>query len=513
MLQPMQPIGQQQKPGTNIGMPKAPGQQMLPAGAAMQRGILPGGIASNPEDIKAAYGGTPGGQQKLQQSAQQGDYLSAIALSQILEEERERAAAKAMPQEGGKPAPVVDRMRDEAVELRRQDLEEQQAKRLGMEQQRSQGAMAQMVQQAARPPMQGIAQLPAPNVAQPQAMATGGIVAFSEGDVVEKPTEEQVRPVGANPYAGLSNRQIVEKFGREQLGTDRREAERRAREEYMRFAGYTPEERAAQDKRLAQLEEYDRQMYDPDKLKREGLASFLMGAANTGGIGETLARAGQSGLNYENKMRELARQRMEGRHKVAQDWLEAQRGARIKGYEAGTTEGKEVLAGQRQGIAGLGDVIQAEGMAARAGAGAEGKMQQRAAQAVASDEYINVLKGELTEMRKMNQQGTPEYRAKLKEIFDREAAIYKQYPGAVPPVAPSLEAPPSEEKKPEGPGILGGIANMWKGISGGAQRLQSGEAGKDVPMNMPASKDQMIAGQMYNTKNGPARWNGTQFVQ
>ena len=35
----------------------------MPAGAAFQLGILPGGIASNPEDIKAAYGGTPQGQQ------------------------------------------------------------------------------------------------------------------------------------------------------------------------------------------------------------------------------------------------------------------------------------------------------------------------------------------------------------------------------------------------------------------------------------------------------------------
>ena len=50
MLQPMQPVGQPQKPGMN--MPKAPGQQTMPAGMAMQRGILPGGIASNSEDIK-----------------------------------------------------------------------------------------------------------------------------------------------------------------------------------------------------------------------------------------------------------------------------------------------------------------------------------------------------------------------------------------------------------------------------------------------------------------------------
>lgn len=482
MLQPMQPIGQQQKPGTNIGMPKAPGQQTMPAGMAMQRGILPGGIASNPEDIKAAYGGTPGGQQKLQQSAQQGDYLSAIALAQILEEERERAASKAMPQEGGKPAPVVDRMRDEAVELRRQDLEEQQAKRLGMEQQRSQSAMAQMVQQAARPPMQGIAQLPAQNVAQPQAMAAGGIVAFAGGDVVEKPTEENVRPVGADPYAGLSNRQILERFGRQQLGTDRSAAERRAREEYMRFAGYTPEERAAQEKRIAQLEAYDREMYDPEKLKREGLASFLMGAANTGGIGETLARAGQSGLNYENKMRELARQRMEGRQKKAEDWLEAQRGARVKGYEAGTAEGKEVLAGQRQGIAGLGDVLQADAAAARiaAGGGAGNKALEDASQAVARD---RVIQGYEKYIRDNSlEPGSPEYNKYAKMIEDRERAIYASfkvpypdYPGI------SAEAPAEAPKKT---GFFEGLSNLVSGIGQKANEMRTGSTSA-LPPGIP----------------------------
>lgn len=469
MLQPMQPIGQQ-KPGMNMPQGQrpqmAPGQQTMPAGAAFQRGILPGGIASNPEDIKAAYGGTPQGQQKLQQAAGQGDYLSAIALSQILEEERERASAKAMPQEGGKPQPVVDRMRDEAVELRRQDLEEQQAKRLGMEQQRSQAGMAQMIQQAARPQMQGIAQLPAQNVAQPQAMAAGGIVAFNgeDGSVVEKVTEEVVRPVGADPYAGLTNKQILERFGREQLGANRQEAERRARDEYLKFAGYTPEERARREKQIAEMEAYDRQAYDPERLRNEGLAAFLMGAANTGGIGETLGRAGQSGLNYSNKMRELARQRMENRQKQAADWDEAQRGARVKGYEAGTAEGKEVLAGQRQGIAGLGDVLQYEGSLARtaaSGAGSEGKAEARVANMIARDAYIQAWTRALTQMEKDQQVGTPEYNALQQKISDRQNLYYTRAG------LDTLEAPPATEvqEPPKKPGLWDSITGFFGGES------------------------------------------------
>ena len=506
MLQPMQPIGQQQRPGTN--MPQAPGQQTMPAGAAFQRGILPGGIASNPEDIKAAYGGTPQGQQKLQQSAQQGDYLSAIALAQILEEERERASAKAA--QGGKPQPVVDRMRDEAVELRRQDLEEQQAKRLGMEQQRSQAAMAQMVQQGGRPPMQGIAQLPAQNVAQPQAMAAGGIVAFGDGgDVERKMSEEEVRPVGADPYAGMSTQRVLERFGRQQLGTNREEAERRAREEYAKYGGYTPEERAAQEKRIAQLEAYDREMYDPEKLRNEGLIAALAAGSGVGSIGQVLGNVGVAGLNYDNKMRELARQRMEGRHKKAEDWLEAQRGARVKGYEAGVGEGKEVLQGQRYGASALGDVLQAQAAQARlaqSGGGAENRAQRMAAEDVARDEYINILKSELTDMRKAYKEGTPEYRAKLKQVFDREAAIYKKYPGAVPPTAPTFEEPPAaapkEESKPwfrgvpEGSNfgdIAGGIVSS---MFGGRSAPQQGDGQAQAP-TQSAAPSEMLAGAQF----------------
>lgn len=514
MLQPMQPMGQQQKPGMNMPQaPKpqmAPGQQMMPAGAAMQRGILPGGIASNPEDIKAAYGGTPQGQQKLQQAAQQGDYLSAIALNQILEEQREKASALAAQNaEGGKPPTIIEQKQQEAVDLRRQDLEEQQAKRLGMENQRSQSAMAQMAQQAARPPMQGIAQLPAPNVAQPKAMAAGGIIAFDDGGkVVEKVTEEEVRPVGANPYAGMPARKILQAKSTELVGADRDEAERRKREEYMKFAGYTPEEKARQEKRIAEMEAYDRQAYSPDRLQNEGLAAFLMGAANTGGIGETLARAGQSGLNYSNKMRELARQRMENRQKQAEAWDEAQRGVRVKGFEAGTAEGKESLAGMRAGLGGLGDIVQADTSAANAairagGSGAGNKALEDASQAVARDRTIQGLEKYVRE--NSLEPGSNEYNKYMKMIEERERAIYDAFKVPYPeyPQAQDTPEPPKE------PGIF---SRMTDKFTSGLAALQSGQKSTQ-PLPMPQSKSQLVTGQMYNTAKGPARWNGNSFEQ
>lgn len=506
MLQPNQPIGQQ----APQGMQRAPGQQTMPAGAAMQRGILPGGIASNPEDIKAAYGGTPQGQQKLQQAAGQGDYLSAIALSQILEEERQRASTKAtQTTEGGKPPPVVDRMREEAVDLRRQDLEEQQAKRLGMENQRSQSAMAQMAMQAARPQMQGVAGLPAQNVAQPRAMAAGGIVAFADGGGVEpKVAEEEARPVGANPYIGMSPRAMSMKYATEQMGASRDEAERRKREEYLKFAGYSPEEKARQEKRIAEMEAYDREAYNPERLRNEGLASFLMGAANTGNIGETLSRAGQSGLNYSNKMRELSRQRMGDRQKQAETWDEAQRGARVKGFEAGTAEGKETLQGQRTGATLLGDILQADTSAANAairagGSGAGNKALEDASQAVARDRTIQGLEKYVRE--NSLEPGSNEYNKYMKMIEERERAIYDAFKVPYPEY-------PQAQDTPEPPKEPGFFSRMTDKFTSGLAALQSGQKSTQ-PLPMPQSKSQLVTGQMYNTAKGPARWNGNSFEQ
>jgi hypothetical protein len=471
MLQPMQPMGQSagQKPGQNIAAPRNPGQQTMPAGAAFQRGILPGGIASNPEDIKAAYGGTPQGQQKLQQAAQQGDYLSAIALSQILEEERERAAAKAMPQEGqGKPEPVVDRMRNEAVELRRQDLEEQQAKRLGMENQRSQQAMAQMVGQAARPPMQGVAGLPAPNVAQPRAMAAGGIIAFEEGgDVERKPSEQEVRSVGADPYAGMSRRQIIDKAGRELIGMNQEEAARRAREEYVKHAGFTPEEKAAREKRIAETEAYDRAMYDPTKLQNEGLAAFLMGAANTGGIGETFARAGQSGLNYSNKMRELARQRMMDRQKQAEEFEDAQRGVRGKGFEVGQAAGLGALKARESGLKEFTDLEQAEIQAAsaRASRGSpEDQMYLKVLQRLDADQVYKEMAKKLA----MLDPESDEFKQQMQRLEDYKTTEMMKGGVKYQPHQYYTAKPP----EPEGDGILSGMWDAAKALVGKSKYQQ-----------------------------------------
>lgn len=501
MLQPMQPVGQQ-KPGMNMpqgAKPQAPGQQTMPAGAAMQRGILPGGIASNPEDIKAAYGGTPGGQQKLQQAAQQGDYLSAIALNEILEEERQKASAKAAQMGQGKPPTIVDKKRQEAVDLRKQDLQDQQVKRLGMENQRSQQAMAQMVGQAARPQMPGIAGLPAQNVAEPKAMAAGGIIAFAgdtDGSYVNPPTNQpqvdetviieimqrnpgisrddavrlatgqglgEPRPVGKP----LGLRQLVEQTGRQMIGRDPRTAEIEARENYMKYGGFSPEEKAAQEKRIADLEAYDKEAYDPGTMRTQRLMRSLSAARGMSGA-ESLGNYGLASSLYRDKQRELERQRMIDRQKKAEEFMEAQRGARIKGYEAGTQAGKGAREEQLGGMRELGDIVTAN-IAAGSRVGASGnKNLEDARQQVASDPEIGILKKQIIDGG--FQPGQPEYNSLLKRIYQREADIYRgwgvQPPGTALPEEP--EAPPKEE---------GGLSKIFKNISNAMKPGGSEQAG------------------------------------
>jgi len=558
MLQPMQPTGQQpQKPGVNMpgGMPQQgapqPGRpQTMPAGAAQASTLLPGGITNSIQDIKDAYGSNP---QRLQQAQQQGDILSAIALQQILEEQKSKKRQMELDKakQSGQPGTIIEQKQQEAVELRRQDLEQQQAARLGVENQRSQSALAQIGQQAARPqqqmqqpqpmPRPGIAGIPAPNAAEPRAMAAGGIVAFDEGGNVNPPTnqpqvtEQQINEIlSANPnltrdqairlamgkplteprpvgLPALSDKQMVQQMARQKMSLDPEQQAARTREEYAKYAGYSPEEKAAQEKRIAETEAYDKQAYNPDRLQNEGLAAFLMGAAGKGGIGETLAGAGSAGLNYSNKMRELSRQRMSDRQKQAEDFMEAQRGARVKGFDAGQTARKETIGEQATGLKELGDIYATDVQAATArqrigaGGGSGNKALEDASQAVARDGVIGALKGKL----KDELVGSPEYDRIVAQIESRAKAIYDAFKAPYP----EMPAPEQRVEPPKEEGTLSkigkGIGSFVEGIGRKSQNLQVSQPAQA----MPATKDQLVVGKVYNTAKGPATWDGQQFVK
>lgn len=436
MLQPNQPIGQTPQPkpqGLPMGanMPKpggAPGAGTMPAGAAQASTLLPGGISSSINEIKSAYEGNPG---VLQQAQQKGDILSAIALQQIINEQqsKERDLRLQRAQQAGQPEKVIDKKQREAVEMRRQDLEQQQAERLNVENQRSQQAMAQMSRNAARPPMPGIAGIPAPNAAEPRAMAAGGIVAFAAGgepsqaeidEILRRNpgltiqqaralagglSPEPTREVGAKPM-GLGA--LAESTARRMVSDDRPFKEAQAREGYMRFAGMTPEEQQARQSRIDRMNKLYGELYDPDEIKSEERIATLIGSRG-GTMGQTLASGAAAGMNYSNKMRELRRQRQQEQLKAEEEFDEAKRGARKEAYKAGETAGKEVADTLGQGLTGLASLYQTQQQAATAAANRGSKGDQA---------YLAV-------MAKANQNPEVKTLAKGMELLDPESDQYK----------------------------------------------------------------------------------------
>lgn len=538
MLQPNQPMGLPQQPKP-MGAPQGMAPQGMPAQAAQASALKPGGITTSISDIKDAYADQP---QKLQQAAQT-DFLSAIAWQQLVTEQESKARdlkLKQAQQTGQQQPTVVEQRQQQALELRKQDMEQQQAERLQTEQRRGQQGIQQLTQQMSRgaPPMgAGIGGLPAPNAAEPRAMAAGGIVAFEEGGDVNPPTNrvdeakstEVDEMLRRNPGMTLQQAQDIlsgrqttrpEEAGdwrkkitsgiNRGLSISRPEAEARSREEGMRYFGYTPEEKASQEKRIGEMEAYDKAAYNPERLQNEGLAAFLLGAGNRGSIGSVMQGAGVSGLNYSNKMRELARQRMEDRQKKSEDWMESQRGVRAKAFDFGQREGqtaqKEYETALREGV----NLTEAEKRLAaalgRGSAGSGNKALEDASQAVARDTVIADLKGKL----KDTMSGTPEYNDIVNQIESRAKSIYSAFKAPYPEMPAPQETPEAPKEEGTLKKLVGGLGNLINRVGSGAQQLQQSSAPASP---LPQSRDQLVAGKVYNTARGPATWDGQQFVK
>lgn len=456
MLQPNQPLGQTPQPkpqglpmGANMPRPggapgMAPGAGSMPAGAAQASTLLPGGITSSINEIKDAYGNNPA---RLQQAQQQGDILSAIALQQIIEEQKakKRDMELKKAQMSGQPGTIIDQKQQEAIELRRQDLEEQQAERLNVENQRSQQAMAQMARQAARPQMPGLAGLPAPNAAEPKAMASGGIVAFAAGGepsqveideilrrnpglniqqaraIAMGQSPEPEREVGAKPM-GIGA--LAEQTARRMVGTDRPLREAQAREGYMQFAGFTPQELEERKARMGKMQDFYEKAYDPEKIRQEELIASLVGARG-GTMGQTLASSGAAGLNYSNKMRELMRQRQQDLLKSEEDFASDIRGARKEAYKAGETAGKEVGDTTAQGLTGLASLFSTQTSAANAAA-ARGSKGDQAYIAVMAKANQNPEIKSLAKGMEMLNPDSDEYKMRAQKIEDIVARMMKE---------------------------------------------------------------------------------------
>jgi hypothetical protein len=328
-------------------------------------------------------------------------------------------------------------------------------------------------------------------------MAAGGIVAFQEGGQAQNPPTNQpqvdeqtiIEIMQRNPGIsrdeavrlatgqGLGNprpvgkplglRQLVEQTGRGMVAKDPRTAEIEARENYMRYGGFSPEEKAAQEKRIANLEKFDEERYNPDDLRRERLFRSLSAARGMTGA-EALGNYGIASSSYQDKMRELERQKLIDRQKKAEEFMEAQRGARVKGYEAGTAAGKMAGEEQRGGLRELGDILTADIAASSrvgSGGGATNKALEDARQQVATDPEIGVLKKQLIEGS--YEVGSKEYNRLLQRIYQREADIYKAF--GVQPPGTALPQAPEEPPEKEGFSLSGIFSNISKAMKPSGQ--------------------------------------------
>jgi hypothetical protein len=175
------------------------------------------------------------------------------------------------------------------------------------------------------------------------------------------------------------------------------EQERGVAEKYMMP---TEEETARRKQMLADVQARNKELYDPERLRDESLTRGLLAAAGRSTIGQTLAGAGLGSLNYDIKMRELARQRMGEEQKQEEEMMGKTQKGREDVYKAGQTAAKEEGDIQKQGMASAAGIvstqISAAASMANAAAAREANQIQREAmtQNQAMGRYEAALKGE-----------------------------------------------------------------------------------------------------------------------
>lgn len=152
----------------------------------------------------------------------------------------------------------------------------------------------------------------------------------------------------AAPAGGLQS--IVEAQTQKELQRNPT-AEAAAKYEAAKKAmGYTDEERAKFEANQAGLEALNKEQMDPEKLRRQQLEDFLLGAAGHSTAGMTLGSAGKAAVSRERQQDLLKYGRMGDLAKRQEDYLESGRKAREEGFKVGEKAGEQAEMGKRQAI-------------------------------------------------------------------------------------------------------------------------------------------------------------------
>ena len=461
------------------------------------------GIDQEVQNKVDAYRGNPNA---LAQKYQQNQQLIDLLALQKLKSEKESAAREMQMKMGGQQMPTVAEAREnEVLDLTKQELAQNTSGAMQQQQVQKQQAAkalvdrtAQMPVQSQSPMMQGVAGLPANNMA-PQAMATGGIVAFQEGgrseaDEIdprlneellrlsqERRTTERESPARQSDMGSLARQGI-----RNLIGTRTPDETFRQRtEEATKAFDYSPEERAIMQRQMADRARFDAERYSPEQQQREALTRFLIGGAGRSGIGSIMAGGAAASENYQASMRDNDRARLLDRQKQEAGIVDVGPAARLAGMKLGSEGERTAMTGLAQGT---GDAVRLEQLAQQAslrGNPAEAKRLDSAARAINGDNALKSFARSLTELEKNNQQDTPQYRDLLEKMGRREHQIKVSF-GINDPYVPIANPNTVPETPPASPGFFSMLrSGMTPNFGGGSQPAPRPRTSGAVDPNNP----------------------------
>lgn len=166
------------------------------------------------------------------------------------------------------------------------------------------------------------------------------------------PNLNTAAPINTMPQAPAGGLQsIVEQATQKQLGRDPVAEAAAKRAEAQAAMGYNPEEKAKFEANQAGLEALNKAQMDPEKLRKQQLEDFLLGAAGRSTAGMTLGAAGKAAVARERQQDALKYDRMGELAKRGEDYIESGRKAREEGFKVGEKTAEQAELGTRQGLA------------------------------------------------------------------------------------------------------------------------------------------------------------------